>query len=128
MAASSWAAGAQRRLTDVEPPGSFERQGQNIRTPGDVLETGLATCLDSTVLFASALEQIGLNPLIAFSEGHAFCGIWLQPQTLPGLVTDDCSEIRKHVDLKALALFETTLVAGTPPAKFTRALEAETGR
>ena len=124
IAAAIWAAVAQHRLTYVEPPASFERQGQKIRTPGDVLEAGLATCLDTTVLFASALEQIGLNPLIAFTEGHAFCGLWLQPQHLPALTTDDCSEIRKHVDLKELVLFETTLATGNPPAKFSQALEA----
>src|SRR3546814_5829719 len=82
------------------PPASFERNGQKIRTPGEVLDNGIATCLDSAVLFASALEQIGLRPLIAFTEGHAICGLWLQPQTLPSLITDDPAELRKHIDLK----------------------------
>ncbi|MEO3430161.1 DUF3320 domain-containing protein [Pelagibius sp. CAU 1746] len=127
IAAALWAAVAQRRLTYVEPPASFERQGQKIRTPGEVLETGLATCLDSAVLFASALEQVGLNPMIAFTDGHAICGLWLQPQTLPGLTTDDASELRKHVDLKELLLFETTAVTQDPPMKFSKAIEAGNG-
>src|SRR3546814_15184032 len=85
IAAAVWSAVAQRRLTYAEPPASFERNGQKIRTPGEVLDNGIATCLDSAVLFASALEQIGLRPLIAFPEGHPICGPWLQPQTPPRL-------------------------------------------
>src|SRR3546814_2748006 len=109
------------------PPASFERNGQKIRTPGEVLDNGIATCLDSAVLFASALEQIGLRPLIAFTEGHAICGLWLQPQTLPSLITDDPAELRKHIDLKELLLFETTLVTHEPPKKFSKAIETANG-
>src|SRR3546814_21125086 len=89
IAAAIWAAAAQRRIAYSEPPASFERSGQRIRTPGEVLDNGLATCLDTAVLFASALEQIGLRPLIAFTEGHAICGLWLQPQALPSPLTAD---------------------------------------
>lgn len=127
IAAAVWSAVAQRRLTYSEPPASFERNGQKIRTPGEVLDNGIATCLDAAVLFASALEQIGLRPLIAFTEGHAICGLWLQPQTLPSLITDDPSELRKHIDLKELLLFETTLVTHEPPKKFSKAIEVANG-
>src|SRR3546814_7999822 len=78
IAAAIRAAATQRRIACSEPPASFERSGQRIRIPGEVLDNGLATCLDTAVLFASALEQIGLRPLIAFTEGHAICGLWLQ--------------------------------------------------
>src|SRR3546814_9666311 len=81
----------------------------------------------SDLLFASALEQIGLRPLIAFTEGHAICGLWLQPQTLPSLITDDPAELRKHIDLKELLLFETTLVTHEPPKKFSKAIETANG-
>src|SRR3546814_1635267 len=85
IASAIWSAVAARRLVYVEPPASFERQGQKIRTPGEVMGQGLATCLDTTVLFAAALEQAGLNPVIIFTKGHSFCGLWLQPQELPSL-------------------------------------------
>ena len=124
IAAALWSAVAQCRLTYVEPPASFELVGQKIRTPGEVIDSGLATCLDTAVLFAAALEQSGLRPLIVFTRGHAFCGVWLQPQGLPGLITDDCAEIRKYMDLNELVLFETTLVTGDPPAKYSKAIEA----
>src|SRR3546814_1256650 len=42
IAAAVWSAVAQRRLTYAEPPASFERNGQQLRTPGEVLELGSA--------------------------------------------------------------------------------------
>ena len=122
MVSAIWTAVSSRRLVYAEPPASFELEGQKIRTPGEVLDTGLATCLDSTVLFAAALEQAGLNPVIAFTQGHALCGVWLQPQQLPALTTDDCSDLRKHIALKELILFETTLVVNEPPLPFSKAV------
>lgn len=122
IASAIWTALSARRVVYAEPPASFESEGQKIRTPGEVLETGLATCLDSTVLFAAALEQAGLNPIISFTKGHALCGVWLQPQQLPALTTDDASELRKHIALKELAVFETTLVTNEPPLPFSAAV------
>lgn len=117
-----WTAISSRRLVYAEPPASFELDGQKIRTPSQILDNGLATCLDSTVLFAAALEQCGLNPVIAFSKGHAMCGVWLQPQQMPALTTDDCADLRKYIALKELVLFETTLVVNEPPLPFSKAV------
>ncbi len=124
LAAAIWSAVSARRLVYAEPPASFESEGQKIRTPSEVLDTGLATCLDTTVLFAAALEQAGLNPVVAFTKGHAFCGVWLQPQVLPTLTAFDCSDVRKHVAAKELVLFETTLVVNEPPMPFAKAIES----
>ncbi|WP_447965762.1 DUF4011 domain-containing protein [Nitrospira sp. Ecomares 2.1] len=122
MVAAIWTAISSRRLVYAEPPASFELDGQKIRTPSQVLEHGLATCLDSTVFFAAALEQFGLNDVIAFTKGHAMCGAWLQPQQMPALSTDDCTELRKYIALKELVIFETTLVVNEPPQPFSMAI------
>ena len=119
-----WSAISSRRLVYAEPPASFENQGQKVRTPSEVLETGLATCLDSALLFAAAFEQAGLNPIIALTKGHALCGVWLQPQLLPALTTDDPGELRKYESLKELILFETTMVVSEPPTPFSKAIQA----
>lgn len=121
-----WTAISSQRLVYAEPPASFETEGQKIRTPGEVLEGGIATCLDTTLLFSAALEQAGLYPVIAFTKGHAFCGVWLQPQQLPSLTVDDCVDIRKYIALKELVLFETTLVTNEPPLSFSKAVEVAT--
>src|SRR5690606_13179695 len=75
-------------------------------------EQGLATCLDSALLFASAIEQAGLNPVIVLTKGHALAGAWLQPKTLRSLTEDDPSELRKAIADSEMVLFETTLVTG----------------
>jgi hypothetical protein len=36
------------------------------------VERRLATCLDSTLLFAACLEQAHLNPVLVLTNGHAF--------------------------------------------------------
>lgn len=54
---------------------SFPDEGtQRIRFPNDALTLGSANCIDGTVLFASALENIDLEPLIVLIPGHAFVG------------------------------------------------------
>lgn len=118
-----WSAISSMRLTYAEPPASYEHEGQKIRTPSEISETGLATCLDTALLFASCLEQAGLFPIIAFTRGHAICGVWLQPQNLPSLTIDDPTDLRKYIDLKELALFETTFVTNEPPITFSKAID-----
>src|SRR5690606_17863111 len=90
-----WAAVIRRGLTYAEPPASFERQGQKIRFPSMIEEYGLATFLDTVLLFTAAIEQAGLYPVVVFTQGHAFAGAWLQPQWLPSLTVEDPMEIRK---------------------------------
>ncbi|MFB1487061.1 MULTISPECIES: DUF3320 domain-containing protein [unclassified Thiocapsa] len=122
LLAGLWSAVGARRLTYAEPPASFETAGQKVRTPSDIEVQGLATCLDLALLFAAAIEQIGLNPLIVFTKGHAFCGAWLQPQTLPTLTVDDPAELRKAIDQQELVLFETTLAAVGHAPPFAKAV------
>ncbi|MFP1979835.1 DUF3320 domain-containing protein [Lonsdalea quercina] len=118
-----WTAVCNLSISYALPPASFEINGQKIRTPGAVLEGKVATCLDTTLLFASALEQIGLNPLVFLSEGHAFAGLWLQPQEFAQLVTEDVSSVRKRVDLKEMVVFETTMATQAHSPSFTQAFE-----
>ena len=75
LASAIWSAVSGLRLTYAEPPASFELQGQKVRTPSQVLEAGLATCLDTALLFAAVLEQAGLYPVIVLTRGHAFAGL-----------------------------------------------------
>ena len=106
------------------PPASFERDGQKIRLPSLILEGRLATCLDTTMLFASALEQAGLNPIVALPHEHAIVGVWLQPEELATIVIDDAETLRKRVQLKELLLIETTCATSHPAAPFSKALAA----
>lgn len=126
IASAIWSAVCAKRLVYCEPPASFERSGQKIRTPSDVLNQGLATCLDSALLFSAAFEQAGLYPVLVLVEGHVMAGVWLQPTQFASLTTEDPIDVRKPVALKELVLFETTLATSDIYVPFDRAIrEAE---
>ncbi|MBB3348344.1 DUF3320 domain-containing protein [Sphingomonas sp. BK069] len=124
LSSAIWAAVSGLRLTYSLPPASFEQVGQKVRNPSAVLEGGLATCLDTALLFASALEQAGLNPILVLTRGHAFVGVWLQPIEFSTLLTDEAAAIRRRFDIDDLLLFETTLATQSPPAGFVQAIAA----
>ena len=127
IASAIYSAIANLGLTYAAPPASFERDGQKIRLPGQILDGRVATCLDTAMLFASAFEQAGLNPIIALPKGHALAGVWLQPEDLSSIVIDEAETLRKRIDLKELLLIETTYVTSHPAPAFSRALAAASG-
>ena len=107
-------------ITYSLPPASFERNGQKIRLPNQIIDNPVATCLDTSLLFASALEQAGLNPIIALPKGHAIVGVWLQPEELATIVIDNAETLRKRSQLGEMLLIETTLVTNKPAAPFSK--------
>lgn len=123
IASAIYAAIADMGLTYALHPASFERDGQKIRTPEMLLDGKVATCLDTTMLFCSVLEQAGLNPIVAMPEGHAVAGVWLQPMGLPTIVIEDAETLRKRIEMKELILIETTFVTQHPTPPFSEALE-----
>ncbi|CAA0095891.1 ATP-dependent RecD-like DNA helicase [BD1-7 clade bacterium] len=123
LASAIWSAVCQLDLTYSVPPASFETNGQKVRLPSTILETRMATCMDTTLLFAACLEQAGLNSLILFTEGHAFVGVWLNDEDFSSSVIDDAQAIRKRIQLKEIVVFETTLSTNKPPAPFTLAIQ-----
>ncbi|MFC1750680.1 DUF4011 domain-containing protein, partial [Pseudomonadota bacterium] len=114
LTSAIWAAIGAMGLDYALPPASFERTGQKVRNPGQVADAGLATCLDSTLLICSVLEQCGLHPVIVFTHGHAFAGVWLKDEEFSSVVVDDITALRKRVKLKELVVFETTLLTQRP--------------
>ena len=126
LTSSIWSAVAAMGLDYALPPPSFEQTGQKIRGPSQVTESGLATCMDLALLFCAALEHAGLNPLLVFTKGHAFTGVWLNADEFSTAIVDDVSALRKRVKLKEILLFETTLATQRPaPSLSVASLNAE---
>jgi len=100
----------EENISYINPPASFAEQGQRIRLPEDVLSGRLATCLDSTLLYASCLEAVGLRPTLVIQYGHAFAGGWLVEKSSPYPVNDDPALLRKS---KADGINEVLLVETT---------------
>ncbi|GAA4129628.1 DUF3320 domain-containing protein [Nocardioides fonticola] len=105
-----WNAAQRRSIRYAEPPASWADEGQKVRTPTEVLEGGLGTCLDTTVVLAAALEQAGLRPLLWVIEGHAFLGYWRGESALDAVRSEDSADVVNLIDLGAMRLVETTLV------------------
>jgi very-short-patch-repair endonuclease len=118
-----WTAVLQRRLHYALPPASFEHTGQKVRSPGQILDAGLATCLDLALLFAACLEQASLNPVLIFTRGHAFVGVWLRDEEFSTAVVDDVAAVRNRLNLRELVVFEATLAAQDQPVAFSQAVE-----
>lgn len=112
--AAIYAALQQRNIAYAMPPASFE-DAQRIRLPETVLTEKRGTCLDLAVLYCSCLENVGLNPILIFTEGHAFAGCRLGEDTFPDSIVYDCSAITKRTaaGIDELCLVECTdFVAG----------------
>lgn len=122
LTSAVWSAVCGLGLNYALPPASFETQGQKVRTPSQIADVGLATCLDLALFFTAALEQAGLNPFVVFTKGHAFAGVWLQPEQFGSLVVDEASSIRKREVLNELLVFETTLATQHPAVSFSQAV------
>lgn len=110
LAAAAYAAIQQQNITYAMPPSSFGFQGQRIRLPDAVLDEHMGTCLDMTMLYASLLEAIGLNPILILVEGHIFAGVWLVDHVFESSVMTDPSLIEKLCEpgVRQMVLVETT--------------------
>lgn len=121
MLAALWNVVFKEKLAYVSPPQGFATSGQRIRLAADISHSRMAACLDSSLLFASCIEAMGLNPVVAVTKGHAFAGAWLIDEKLPILTNDDPQDIRKRIDNRDLVLFETTMVTNDSPVTFEQA-------
>lgn len=101
-----------RGIRYAEPPASWGLDGQKIRTPQEVLDGRLGTCLDTAVTMAAALEQAGINTTLWVLKGHALLGYWRVDSALPAISTTEVIDVVNLVDLGHIRLVETTLVAG----------------
>jgi hypothetical protein len=102
-----------------EPPASWADMGQKVRTPGEVLDDRVGTCLDLVVVLAAALEQAGIRPLMWLVEGHAFLGYWRQELAAQSSATTDVASLVNLVDLGLIRLVETTMLTSrTDPIGF----------
>ncbi|WP_369253303.1 DUF4011 domain-containing protein [Geodermatophilus amargosae] len=99
-----------RRIRYSEPPASWADIGQKVRTPGDVLDGRVGTCLDTVVVLAAALEAAGVRPLLWVAEGHSFLGYWREERSAESAATTDVAPMVNLVDLGLVRLVETTLL------------------
>ena len=123
LAAALWSAATGLGLTYAEPPASFEREGQKVRGPGRMTGEGLATCLDLTLFLAAAFEAAGLNPVVLFSQGHAWVGVWICKRDFGHVTEPDVVAVRKAVQAREFVPIETTLLTNRSSIGFDQAVD-----
>ena len=107
----------------IMPPTSFDYIGQKIRTPHDVLVNKQGTCLDLTLLFASCIENMGLNPIVVLIKGHAFVGAFLEDEDFSTAVYYDASKVLEmsSQEENATLFIECTSITAGNTASFEEA-------
>lgn len=131
MVESLYNALKKRKITYSNPPASWAGvAGQKIRNPQEILSEGVGTCLDTAVLFASALEQMGLEPIVVLVPGHAFVGYWsAHSKEYDGNPTygfgalNTIESAANLIDHGLIKLFETTAVCEGSDATFADAVD-----
>ena len=68
--------------------GGFTDVAQRIRLPRETLTLESANCMDISVAFASAIENLDMSPVIVIVPGHAFVGVRLGPESSDILYLD----------------------------------------
>jgi SpoU rRNA methylase family enzyme len=135
MAAAIYDALKARQINYSNPPASWSsKPGQKVRTAQEILEEKVGTCLDTAVLFASCLEQAGLEPVLFVVPGHAFVGYWTAQSRTQGenLALNfrglaPVSAAGNIIDMDFIRLFETTLVCTGNTLSFAQACAAGKG-
>ena len=112
-------------ITYINPPASFERTGQKVRTTEQVLRDRFGTCVDLAVLYAACLEAVGLSPLVFITRNHAFGGFYAA-ETYGERATIDQVNVLTNLAESGLAIpVELTgLGPGSGSLDFTRARKA----
>ena len=126
QAAAVYGAIQEQNIVYSVPPASFEKVGQRIRLCDSVIENKMGTCIDMTLLYASALEAVGLNPILIIKPGHIFAGVWLEEQTFPESVQDDPSLLSKKIaeGVNEMAVVECTAMNAKKSMSFDEASAA----
>ena len=140
LAAAAYASIQKLNIVYAEPPKSFSPKGedeeydpeklygQRVRLADEIMDTHLGTCMDLTLLYASCLEAMGLNPLLIRIKGHIFAGVWLIDESFSDPWNDDSSQIgNRFADgIGQIAVIECTAMCAGKSVSFDEArIDAE---
>jgi hypothetical protein len=114
-----------RGITYINPPASFERTGQKVRTTEQVLAERFGTCIDLAVLYAAVLEACGLFPVVFITRNHAFTGFYAAETYGERATIDDVNVLTNLVEAGVVVPVELTGIGpGTRSLDFRDAAKA----
>ncbi|MFE6734887.1 DUF4011 domain-containing protein [Microbacterium sp. NPDC057650] len=112
-----------KQLTYINPPASFERTGQKVRTVDQVLADRFGTCIDLAVVYAAALEASGLAPVVFLTADHAFAGYRADGFAGETAVVRDPNLIVNLVESGAVVPVELTGINPGSDVKYRKAVD-----
>ena len=126
QAAAIYGAIQEQNIVYSVHPASFESMGQRVRLCNVVTEQHMGNCLDLTLLYASCLEAIGLNPLLIIKNEHIFAGLWLEDLSFSEAVQDDPALITKRLSdgINEIEIVECTAIVSGKNMSFDDASHA----
>ena len=68
--------------------GNFTGSAERVRLPRETILLSSANCIDVSVTFASAMESLGIDPVVVIVPGHAFTGVRVGPDSREVLYLD----------------------------------------
>ncbi|WP_455715759.1 DUF3320 domain-containing protein [Anaerosporobacter sp.] len=77
---------------------SYETNGQSLYLPQMVIEEGKGSSLELSLLYASCLESVGLNPILVFFKGYALAGCHIEEEYIAECVEDDVTTLLTKKD------------------------------
>ena len=108
----------------INPPASFDSEGQKVRPLDQVLEEKQGTCLDLACAYASVLQQAGINTVVVLVHGHAFPAFFTEDEPpfdegqFPEDFVTSISTLLNFTDSGRLVAVESTCIpAGAPFAE-----------
>ena len=118
---------SEQKIDYSNPPASFAGYGQKIRSPRTILSEKVGTCLDTSVLYAACLAQVGLEPVIFVVQNHAFSGYLASAlQVSQDTVVSDKAELVELFAKERVHPVETTtLCTGVNYLNFNAARECD---
>ena len=87
-------------------------EAQRIRLPPETLRGSGTSCLDLSVVFASAIENLGMQPLLVVAPDHALAGVRLEQGSDEVLYLD--LSLLPTREFEAAAAAGSRWLAGTP--------------
>lgn len=96
--------------------------GKKINLAG-VLKNKTADLIEAALIYASLLEKIGLNSILAVFEKYILVGAWLEDNAFSDCLGDDLTELTKKSALGEMFLIDPKFLDSSFSADFNAALE-----
>ncbi|MCR5413877.1 MAG: DUF3320 domain-containing protein [Kiritimatiellae bacterium] len=115
MCAAIYRAIQKRGICYGNPPASYGTPGQRLRLPDEIAKYKIATCIETSLLFAAVMEKCQLHPVLMLEKDHCYAGCHLEDDTMDEVVTRSLQTMRKRADLDEFVAVETTMATGDAP-------------